>query len=128
VNIGEVAQASGVSQRMIRHYETIGLIPKPARRESGYRNYGESDVHRLRFIANARDLGFPIEEIESLLSLWQDKSRPSAQVKAIALTRAAQIGKKAIALKALQKSLLDLAERCRGDGRADCPILERLAK
>ena len=128
MNIGEVAQASGVSQRMIRHYEMIGLIPKPARRESGYRNYGESDVHRLRFIANARDLGFPIEDIESLLSLWQDKSRSSAEVKEIALTRAAEIGKKAIALKALQRSLLDLAERCRGDGRPDCPILERLAK
>jgi MerR family transcriptional regulator, copper efflux regulator len=128
VNIGEVAQASGVSQRMIRHYETIGLIPKPARRESGYRDYGERDIHRLRFIANARDLGFPIEDIEALLSLWQDKSRSSAEVKAIALARAAQIGKKAIALKALQNSLLDLAKGCRGDDRPACPILERLAK
>jgi MerR family transcriptional regulator, copper efflux regulator len=128
VNIGEVAQASGVSQRMIRHYETIGLIPKAARGQSGYRNYAEGDVHRLRFIANARDLGFPIEDIEALLSLWQDKSRSSVEVKEIALARAAEIGRKALALQALQNSLLHLAKRCRGDGRPDCPILERLAK
>lgn len=127
MNIGEVAQASGVSQRMIRHYEKIGLIPAPARRESGYRTYAESDVHRLRFIANARDLGFPIEEIAALLALWQDRNRSSAEVKSIAIARATELGRKAAALQSLRDSLLDLAERCHGDDRPDCPILDRLA-
>jgi DNA-binding transcriptional MerR regulator len=82
MNIGQAAQASGVSQRMIRHYEKIGLVPAAVRRDSGYRDYAEADVHRLRFIANARDLGFPIEEIGALLSLWSDTSRAPAEVKA----------------------------------------------
>jgi len=128
VNIGAASQASGVSQRMIRHYEKIGLVPAPARRESGYRDYGEADVHRLRFIANARDLGFPIEEIRTLLGLWSDQSRSSAGVKALAEARAEELGRKVRALEAMQRTLTDLARSCHGDGRPDCPIIDRLAE
>ena len=128
MNIGQAARASGVSQRMIRHYEAIGLIPPPARRDSGYRDYAEADVARLRFIANARDLGFPIEEIRELLSLWGDRGRSSAEVKALALARADELGRKAEALEAMRATLLDLARRCRGDERPDCPIIDTLAE
>jgi len=128
MNIGQVSQASGVSQRMIRHYEKIGLIPPPLRRDSGYRDYSEADVHRLRFIANARDLGFPIAEIETLLALWSDRNRSSGEVKELAEARAAELGRKAEALDAMRATLLDLARRCHGDARPDCPILDRLEK
>jgi Cu(I)-responsive transcriptional regulator len=127
MNIGEVAKASGVSQRMIRHYEKIGLIPAAARRDSGYRDYSPSDAERLRFIANARDLGFGIEEIGTLLSLWSDTGRASAEVKALALARADALRRKAEALEAMRRALLHLAERCHGDDRPDCPILEGLS-
>lgn len=127
MNIGEASRASGVSQRMIRHYETIGLIPAPQRRDSGYRDYSSADLHRLRFIANARDLGFPIGEIASLLDLWANDRRESAEVKALALARADELGRKARALGAMQATLLHLAERCTGDVRPDCPILDGLA-
>lgn len=126
MNIGDASKASGVSQRMIRHYEKIALIPPPPRRDSGYRDYSSDDVHRLSFIANARDLGFPIEEIGELLSLWSDRSRASADVKALALARADELGRKAKALEAMRTSLLDLASRCRGDDRPDCPIITQL--
>lgn len=126
MNIGAASEASSVSQRMIRHYEKIGLIPAPSRRVSGYRDYSPGDVHRLRFIANARDLGFPIEEIGELLSLWSDRDRASADVKALALARAEELGRKAVALEAMRSSLLDLAARRRGGDRPDCPILNRL--
>lgn len=127
MNIGAASAASGVSQRMIRHYEAIGLIDPPARRASGYRDYGDADVHRLRFIANARDLGFPIEEIRGLLALWADRNRASAEVKALAVARAEELGRKAEALQALRRTLLDLAERCHGDDRPDCPIIDELS-
>lgn len=127
MNIGQASQASGVSQRMIRHYEKIGLIPRAARRDSGYRDYSDEDVHRLRFIANARDLGFPIEEIGKLLDLWHDRSRSSAEVKALATARAEELQRKAEALDAMRRMLLELADRCHGDGRPDCPILDTLA-
>jgi MerR family transcriptional regulator, copper efflux regulator len=127
VNIGEASRASGVSQRMIRHYEAIGLIPAPQRRDSGYRDYSRADLHRLRFIANARNLGFPIGEIASLLDLWANDRRESAEVKALALARADELGRKARALGAMQATLLHLAERCTGDIRPDCPILDGLA-
>ena len=127
MNIGAASKASGVSQRMIRHYEKIGLIPAPPRRDSGYRDYAPADVARLRFIANARDLGFPIEEIGRLLSLWSDKGRASAEVKALALARADELHRKAEALEAMRASLLDLAEKCHGNDRPDCPIIDRLA-
>jgi MerR family copper efflux transcriptional regulator len=127
VNIGGASQASGVSQRMIRHYEKIGLIPAPPRRDSGYRDYADADVHRLRFIANARDLGFPIEDIRDLLGLWSNSQRASAEVKALAVARAEELGRKAEALQALRQTLLELAERCHGDDRPDCPIIERMS-
>ena len=127
MNIGTASKASGVSQRMIRHYEKIGLIPAPPRRDSGYRDYAPADIARLRFIANARDLGFPIEEIGRLLSLWSNTERASAEVKALALARAEELHRKAEALEAMRASLLDLAERCHGNNRPDCPIIERLA-
>ena len=126
MNIGQASNASGVSQRMIRHYEKIGLIPTPPRRDSGYRDYSDADVHRLRFIANARDLGFPIAEIETLLALWSDRSRSSSEVKELAEARAAELGHKAKALAAMQATLLDLARRCHGDARPDCPIIDKL--
>lgn len=126
MNIGGASRASGVSERMIRHYEKIGLIPAPARRDSGYRDYDETDVHRLRFIANARDLGFGTEEIGALLSLWSDRHRASSEVKAMALTRAAELARKAQALEHMRRTLHALAEQCHGDQRPECPILDRL--
>jgi len=127
VNIGAAARGSGVSQRMIRHYEQIGLIPAAPRRQGGYRDYSDADVHRLRFIANARDLGFPIAEIRALIDLWDDRSRSSAEVKALVQARSAEIGRRIAALEAMRSTLDDLASRCHGDGRPDCPILDRLA-
>ncbi len=111
---------------MIRHYEKIGLVPTSPRRDSGYRDYSDADVHRLRFIANARDLGFPIEETRTLLGLWSDASRSSANVKLLATARADELGRKSAALEAMRRSLLDLAGRCHGDDRPDCPIIDDL--
>ena len=127
MNIGQAANASGVSQRMVRHYEKIGLIPSPPRRDSGYRDYSDGDVQRLRFIANARDLGFPIEEIRTLLGLWSNSQRSSAEVKQLALKRASELERKAQSIEALRAALLALAERCQGDDRPDCPIIDGLA-
>jgi len=126
MKIGDASVASGVSQRMIRHYEKIGLMPKATRRDSGYRDYDERDLHTLRFIGRARDLGFPIEEIRQLLALWQDRERSSADVKALALTRAAQLKRKARELDEMRRSLELLAARCHGEDRPDCPILDGL--
>lgn len=126
MKIGEVSNRSGVSQRMIRHYEKIGLIPKAARRDSGYRDYDARDVHALSFIGRARDLGFGIDEIGQLLALWNDRSRSSADVKALALTRAAELHRKAKALDAMRRTLERLAASCHGDDRPDCPILDDL--
>lgn len=127
MNIGSASRASGVSERMIRHYEKIGLIPPPARRDSGYRDYSEADVHRLRFAANARDLGFSIEEIRELLGLWGDDHRTSSDVKALALTRAQELGEKAEALAAMRATLLELASRCEGGERPECPIIDSIS-
>jgi Cu(I)-responsive transcriptional regulator len=128
MKIGEASSASGVSERMIRHYEKIGLMPKAARRESGYRDYDEKDVNTLRFIRRARDLGFPTEEISRLLALWQDRGRASAEVKSLALARAAELKKKARALDEMRRSLEHLAAHCHGDARPDCPILGELGR
>jgi MerR family copper efflux transcriptional regulator len=128
MNIGTASEATGVSPRMIRHYEKIGLITAPPRRDSGYRDYSDADVHTLRFIANARDLGFPIEEIQGLLGLWRDRGRANSEVKALALARAAEIGRKAEALQAMRLTLLNLADRCHDDGRPDCPIIDELSR
>jgi MerR family transcriptional regulator, copper efflux regulator len=128
MKIGEASAASGVSQRMIRHYEKIGLVPGAPRRDSGYRDYAAADVARLRFIANARDLGFGTDEIQTLLSLWSDSHRASAEVKTLALAHAEELHRKAEALEAMRHALLDLAARCHGDDRPDCPILAGLER
>ena len=128
MKIGEASEASGVSQRMIRHYETIGLIPKAARRDSGYRDYDEREVNTLRFIRRARDLGFPVDEISKLLALWHDRGRASAEVKALASARAAELKRKARALDEMRRALEHLAANCHGDGRPDCPILGELER
>ena len=126
MKIGEAAGASGISQRMIRHYEKIGLMPAAARPDSGYRDYDARDVNSLRFIGRARDLGFPLDDIRQLLALWQDRSRPSADVKALALARASELKRKALELDAMRGALERLAADCRGDHRPDCPILDDL--
>ncbi len=127
MKIGEVSARVGVSARMIRHYEEIGLVPKPLRRESGYRDYGQADVQRLIFIANARDLGFSIDEIAALLDLWSNEHRSSADVKAMALARADELGRKAESLQQMRRELLTLADCCHGDDRPECPIMDRIA-
>lgn len=127
MNIGHASTDSGVTQRMIRHYEAIGLIPKAARRDSGYRDYDDKDVHTLRFIRRARDLGFPIEEIRELLALWQDRGRASADVKTLATARIGELKRKEREIRAMRLSLENLARHCHGDQRPDCPILEEMA-
>lgn len=127
MNIGEAAAASGVSARMIRHYEQIGLIPRAERTEGGYRTYGEADIHTLRFIRRARDLGFPVEAIAELLALWQDRSRASADVKAVALAHVAALKARVAELQSMAQTLEHLAAHCHGDNRPDCPILQDLA-
>lgn len=126
MKIGKAAAVAGVTERMIRHYEKIGLVAPAARRNSGYRDYGERDVHTLRFIGRARDLGFPLDEIRQLLALWNDRSRSSADVKALALARAAELKRKATELGAMRRTLERLAAECHGDQRPDCPILDDL--
>src|SRR4051812_5306713 len=127
MKIGQAAAASGVSQRMIRHYESVGLVPRPPRLDSNYRDYAPADVHRLRFIANARDLGFTTLEIAELLALWSDEGRASAEVKKLALDRANALHAKARKLEAMRATLLDLAGRCAGGDRPDCPIIDELS-
>lgn len=126
MKIGEASAHSGISERMIRHYEEIGLMPKAPRRDSGYRDYGDRDVYTLRFIGRARDLGFTIEEIRRLLELWQDRSRASHDVKELALARAAELKRKERVLHEMRRSLEHLAASCHGDERPDCPILGEL--
>jgi Cu(I)-responsive transcriptional regulator len=127
MRIGEAAEASGVSAKMIRHYEAVGLLPAAARRESGYRDYGEEEVHTLRFIRRARDLGFSLSEIAGLLALWGDRNRASAEVKRLALAHVETLEAKARDLSAMAATLRHLAAHCHGDARPDCPILEELA-
>lgn len=126
-NIGEASQLSGVSAKMIRHYESIGLIPQPGRTFAGYRIYSDADVHRLGFIHRARQLGFPMKQIAVLLGLWDDRSRASAEVKKLAQAHADELAAKIGQMQAMQRTLLDLARRCHGDDRPDCPILDDLA-
>ena len=127
MKIGQAAKASGVSQRMIRHYEAIGLIPKAARQGSGYREYDKRGVHTLRFIARSRDLGFRIEDISKLLALWRDRGRASSEVKTLALARVEQLKRKERELREMRQTLEELARSCHGDARPDCPIIETLA-
>jgi Cu(I)-responsive transcriptional regulator len=126
VTIRDASMATGVSAKMIRHYESIGLITAPARTENRYRHYSERDLHELSFIRRARDLGFPIEDIRHLLALWRDKSRSSAEVKAIAQKHVKVLEEKAAALQAMSRTLTHLARNCHGDDRPDCPILDAL--
>ncbi|WP_035831912.1 Cu(I)-responsive transcriptional regulator [Kaistia adipata] len=127
MNIGEASTASGVSSKMIRYYEQIGLIRAAARTESGYRVYSPTDVETLRFIRRARDLGFSVEEMGTLLALWQDKGRESADVKRVALQHVAEIEKRIHELEGMARTLRHLAGHCHGDDRPDCPILDDLA-
>jgi len=127
MTIGEAASASGVSAKMIRHYEAIGLI-KPRRAENGYRAYEEPDIAVLRFIRHARDLGFPLEEVRRLLGLWRDRNRTSAEVKRLAIDRVAALEAKAASLRAMAASLRHLADHCHGDARPECPIIEELER
>lgn len=127
MNIGEVAKATGVSAKMIRHYEGVGLLAAPRRTESGYRQYDERDAHVLKFIRHARDLGFSIASIGELVGLWQDRRRPSRQVKSLAQTHILELERKAQDLLAMKATLEHLVHCCHGDDRPDCPILEKLA-
>lgn len=127
MNIGEAATRSGISAKMLRHYESLGLLPAVARSESGYRQYGDKDVHTLRFIRRARDLGFSIAEIGELLKLWQNRRRSSAEVKRIALAHVADLERRLAEMQAMKRSLEELARCCHGDERPDCPILENLS-
>jgi len=128
MNIGEAAQASGVSAKMIRHYESIGLVDAPPRTEGGYRRYDERAVHTLRFVQRARNLGFSLDEIRGLLSLWHDRRRASADVKALTLKHVADLEVKIAELAAMRDTLRALAEACSGDERPDCPILSDMAR
>ncbi|AOB40043.1 Cu(I)-responsive transcriptional regulator [Bordetella parapertussis] len=127
MNIGDAAQASGISAKMIRYYESIGLIGPAARTESGYRVYGDAELHTLRFVRRARDLGFSVEQMNELLALWRDRSRTSADVKRIALEHVATLERKADELRQMADTLKHLAHHCHGDTRPDCPIIEELS-
>ncbi len=128
VTIGEAARATGVSAKMIRYYEETGLLGPAGRTAAGYRVYSEGDLHALRFVRRARDLGFSMREIADLLALWQDRSRASAAVKAVALDHVADLRRRIGELEAMARTLEHLAERCCGDDRPDCPILDDLAR
>jgi len=126
MNIGEAARASGMSAKTIRYYETVGLIATAERTGSGYRVYTQEDVHVLRFIKRARDLGFSIERIRRLLDLWQDKSRASRDVKRLALDHIAEIAARLAAMSAVRDTVQELADKCEGNDRPECPILRDL--
>jgi Cu(I)-responsive transcriptional regulator len=127
MNIGEAAGLSGVRAKMIRYYEGIGLIAAAARTENGYRNYDDHDVHRLRFVRRARELGFSVKRIKDLLRLWSDRDRASQDVKKIALIHAEALDADIQKLTALRDSVRQLAARCQGDNRPECPIIEDLS-
>ena len=128
MNIGEVAKASGVSAKMVRYYESVGLIAPVPRSDAGYRVYSQSDMHVLQFIRRARDFGLPMERVKLLLALWQDGNRASRDVKAIALQHVAELRGKVAELTAMADTLQELADHCQGNSRPDCPILKDLAR
>lgn len=128
VNIGEAARLSGVSAKMVRHYEGLGLLPRVARTDGGYRQYSEADVHTLRFIKRSRDLGFSMTEIGELVGLWQNRRRASANVRRIAQKHAEDLAERIRAMQEMQRTLQHLIHCCHGDERPECPILEELAK
>lgn len=127
MNIGEAARASGVSAKMIRYYESIGLIEPAGRTAANYRSYGARDVHALRFVRRARGLGFSLAETQALLGLWRDRDRASGEVKAIALAHVRDLEAKIAELQGMARTLKTLAQCCHGDARPDCPILDDLA-
>ena len=127
MTIGQAAKSSAVSAKMIRHYESIGLLPKAQRTRSGYRLYDETDVHTLRFIQRARSLGFPLETIRTLLALWRNRRRSSAQVKELSLRHVEDMERKITEMQAMVRTLKHLSHHCHGDDRPDCPILDDLA-
>ena len=127
MNIGEAAKASGVSAKMIRHYESVGLFPEAVRTDSGYRQYTAKEVSTLRFVRQSRDLGFSIDQIRELLGLWQDRKRPSRQVRALAQAHIAELDAKLQELHAMKATLEHLVHCCHGDDRPDCPIIDSLS-
>ena len=127
VGLTAEAPSTGVSAKMIRHYEAIGLIPPASRTFANYRLYNEADVHRLRFIKRARNLGFSMKQIEQLLGLWSDPGRSSAEVKQLALAHAHDLSQRIAEMQSMQRTLERLAKHCHGDNRPDCPILDDLA-
>jgi Cu(I)-responsive transcriptional regulator len=127
LNIGQAARASGVTPKMIRHYESLGLLPAVPRTESGYRQYDEPALHSLRFIRRARELGFALDEIARLLALWADRGRASAEVRALATRHVADLQRRIERMQAMQRTLEHLVHACHGDERPDCPILDDLA-
>lgn len=128
MNIGEAANRSGVSAKMVRHYESLGLLTQVARTESGYRQYGPAEVHTLRFIRRARELGFSMAEIADLLKLWQNRRRASADVKRIAEVHVADLDRRIAEMTSMRRTLETLMHCCQGDERPDCPILDELAE
>ncbi|RYF41234.1 MAG: Cu(I)-responsive transcriptional regulator [Comamonadaceae bacterium] len=126
-NIGEAARRSGVSARMVRHYEGLGLLPELARTDSGYRQYSAADIHSLQFIKRSRDLGFSMDEIAELVGLWQNRRRTSSSVKRIAQKHLVELEERIASMQAMQRTLAHLVHCCHGDGRPDCPILDDLA-
>ena len=128
IDIGRASKASGVSVKMIRHYEAIGLLKKVARSRSNYRIYSDNDVHTLRFVKRARTLGFSVEDIRELLSLWGNKSRSSAAVKKIAAGHLQELEQRIAEMKGMAETLKHLMHNCHGDQRPDCPILDDLAR
>lgn len=127
MNIGQAAEASGVTAKMIRYYESVGLMPAAARTSAGYRQYGEADVQTLRFIRRARELGFSLDRIRMLIGLWKDKGRKSQDVKRLARQYIAELDQDIAKLQSIRQQLRVLADCCHGDDRPDCPILEELS-
>ena len=127
MQIGTVARKSGIPAKTIRYYESVGLIDQAPRTSGGYRAYGDRDVATLRFIQRARSLGFSVADVGDLLTLWRDTGRQSADVKAVATRHVAEIDRKIAELRGMRRTLTDLVERCHGDDRPDCPILDDLA-
>ena len=126
MNIGEAAQVSGISAKMIRYYESVGLAPRPARTNGNYRRYGADDLQRLAFIRRARDLGFPLDRVRDLLTLWSDQDRHNADVRALALAHILELEARAGELKAMIKTLRKLVRECDGNARSRCPIMDKL--
>ncbi|WP_374673184.1 Cu(I)-responsive transcriptional regulator [Ideonella sp.] len=127
MNIGQAAKATQVSAKMIRHYESVGLLPEARRTDAGYRQYDDKDLATLRFIRQSRDLGFSLEQIRELLGLWHNRRRPSRQVKALAEAHIAELDSKLAELQAMKATLAHLVQCCHGDDRPDCPIIDTLA-